>query len=232
MLQRSSLPTTSPAEIADSLGRSLERSWERPFSGRALDGVLDGGLLDGGILDDRRWQALQDALPLPTTWQHYLLACLAIGIVAGGMCLQVLLSIQIADRELALRRLQSDYARVERQNSELIYAIAQQSSLDQMARLAAQSGYVPATSRTYVLHHAGATSLAGALMDAPAGAPAEAQTNRLPQPAVARPGAAAPAPETPNPTWLDQARQSWQELQRFVTTASGQLWRDFTGRME
>ena len=47
--------------------------------------------------------------------------------------------------------MRGEYARVERQNSELVYAIAQQSSLAQMAELATQSGYVPATGRTYIV---------------------------------------------------------------------------------
>jgi hypothetical protein len=217
MLQRSSLPTTSPAEIADSLGRTLER----PFGAHPLDSASLEGAFDG-----RRWRALQNALPLPTTWQQYLLACLAMAIVVGGMCLQVLLSVEIADREFVLRQLRSDYARVERQNSELVYAIAQQSSLGQMARLAAQSGYVPATSRTYIvrrpLDSAGApqlASLAGELAPAP--------------PAVSVRGEfSTPVRSAPAPAWLDGARQWWQELQESVTTAGGQLWRDFTGRME
>ena len=79
MLQRSSLPTTSPAEIADSLQRTLDGP-QSLFSGR-------------------RWQAIQDVLPMPATWQQYILACLVLAIVVGGMWLQVLLSVQIARSE-------------------------------------------------------------------------------------------------------------------------------------
>jgi hypothetical protein len=142
------------------------------------------------------------------------------------MCLQVLLSVEIADRELILRQLRSDYARVERQNSELVYAIAQQSSLGQMAKLAAQSGYVPATDRTYIVRRptdsAGApsmTSLTGSL--APTSATATARGELSTSTRLA-----------PAPGWLDSARQWWQDLQGSVTTATGQFWRDFTGRME
>jgi hypothetical protein len=193
MLQRSSLPTTSPAEIADSLQRTLDR----PFDGR-------------------RWQALQDVLPIPTTWQQYLLACLALIIVIGGMWLQVLLSVQIARAELSLRQMRNEYARVERQNSELIYAIAQQSSLAQMAELAAQDGYVPATGHTYVVRGQHLADLLAAASIEPAA--------RNPVPTSNRLGS--------TPSWLDRTRQWWQDVQQSVNTATGQLWRDVTGRME
>ncbi len=197
MLQRSSLPTTSPAEIADSLQRTLDG----PFTGR-------------------RWQALQDVLPMPVTWQQYMLACLALTIVIGGMWLQVLLSVQIARAEFTLRQMRSEYARVERQNSELVYAISQQSSLAHMAELATQSGYVPATGRTYIVRgqHCCATC-------------------RAARPGTAEPAALNPVPApdrrlVPTPDWLDQTRLWWQNLQQSVSTATGQLWRDITGRME
>ena len=204
MLQRSSLPTTSPAEIAD----SLQRTFDGPFSG-PFTGPFSG----------RRWQAVQDVLPMPATWQQYLLACLALTIVVGGMWLQVLLSVQIARSEFTLRQMRGEYARVERQNSELIFTISQQSSLAHMAELAAQSGYVPSTGRTYLVRDQRAAELPS--VAAPA----------LAEPAALNP---VPAPGRPEPTpgWLDQTRLWWQDLQQSVTTATGQLWRDITGRME
>jgi len=193
MLQRSSLPTTSPAEFADSLQRTLDG----PFAGR-------------------RWQALQDILPIPVTWQQYMLACLALTIVIGGMWLQVLLSVQIARAEFTLRQMRSEYARVERQNGELVYAISQQSSLAHMAELATQSGYVPATGRTYIVRgqHSASLMAAAAL-----------------EPAALNP---VPAPNRLGPAldWLDQTRLWWQSLQQSASTATGQFWRDITGRME
>ena len=209
MLQRSSLPTTSPAEIADSLQRTLDGPFSGPFTGR-------------------RWQAIQDVLPMPATWQQYLLACLALTIVVGGMWLQVLLSVQIARSEFTLRQLRGEYARVERQNSELIFTISQQSSLAHMAELATQSGYVPATGRTYLVrdqHAAELPSAVAPLVPALAAAPA------LAEPAARNPVPASGRPE-PMPGWLEQTRLWWQDLQQSVTTATGQLWRDISGRME
>jgi hypothetical protein len=197
MLQRSSLPTTSSAEIADSLQRSLDR----PFAGR-------------------RWQSLQDVFPMPETWQQYVLACLAIGMVVGGMGLQVLLSAQIARAELTLQQMRGEYARVERQNSQLVYAIAQQSSLAEMAELATQNGYVPATSRTYIVRSDPAATPAGV-------AAGPAVRNPLPTRDRIRPDSTESMPG-----WLDRTRQWWQDLQHSMSTTTSQLWRDVTGRME
>ena len=206
MLQRSSLPTTSPAEIADSLQRTFDGPFSGPFSGR-------------------RWQAIQDVLPMPATWQQYILACLALTILVGGMWLQVLLSVQIARSELTLRQMRGEYARVERQNSDLIFAISQQSSLAHMAELAAQSGYVPATGRTYIVRDQHAAELPPAAA-ALALAPAQAE------PVALNPVPASDRRLEPMPGWLDQTRLWWQNLQQSVSTATGQLWRDITGRME
>ena len=134
MLQRSSLPSTSTAELADTLGRSLGGRLEEGVRWRKATGVT--------------WQNL---LPLPTTWQQYVIACLALAVVLGGMLMHVLLAVQIAHADFQLRQMQNEYARIERQNSELIYQIAQRSSLAHMAELALQEGYVPATGRTYVV---------------------------------------------------------------------------------
>jgi hypothetical protein len=207
MLQRSSLPTTSPAEIAD----SLQRSWEATLHDRPLI--------------QRRWHTLQDVLPLPLTWQQYLLACLVLAIVIGGMALQVLLSVQIARSEYQLRSLRQEYAAVERQNSELVYAIAQQSSLEQMALLARQQGYVPATSRTYVLRNPMAQPFAaGGASAAAANGSAALDSTRNP---------AMPHNDQPSQAlWLAETRQWWASTQDAVSGAFNQLWRDVTGRME
>jgi hypothetical protein len=162
---------------------------------------------------------------MPATWQQYILACLALTIVVGGMWLQVLLSVQIARSEFTLRQMRGEYARVERQNSDLIFAISQQSSLAHMAELATQSGYVPATGRTYIVRDQHAAELPAA---AAALALAPAQT----EPVALNPVPASDRHLEPTSGWLDQTRLWWQNLQQSVSTATGQLWRDITGRME
>ena len=191
MLQRSSLPSTSTAELADTIQHSLaQHVWE-----------------------GKRRQAWQNLLPLPATWRQYLLACLALTVVLGGLLLHVLLAVQIADADFQLRQMRQEYARVERQNSEWVYQIAQRSSLARMAQLAAEQGYVPATGRTYV-----APGAADALLDNGTGV---AASNRQPAPAE-------PAP----PTWVEGASQWWSNAQVATGAAAGQLWRDITGRVE
>ena len=199
MLQRSSLPSTSTAEIADTLQRSFgERAWERPG-----------------------WRAWPKLLPLPGTWQQYLLACAALTVVLGGLLLHVLLSVQIARADFQLRQLRDAYARVERQNSELVYQIAQRSSLAQMAQLAAAQGYAPATGRTYAVRSS--DILADAVSSA--GSSASASLPQTPPTAADAAGAAPPA-------WLGQVGQWWADTSAGAGAATAQLWRDITGRME
>ncbi len=203
MLQHSSLPPTPTADIAEIAG-SLQRSWDAK-------------------VDRRRWQSLQELLPLPTTWQQYLFSCLVLAIIMAGMGLHILLSVQIARTDLQVRQMRTEYAAIQRRNSELVYAIAQRSSLAQMAQLAAEKGYVPATGRTYVLRSSEAPT---ASTLAPAG---NLPTGDVPTGITP---AGAPAPAAPDADWLVQLRQWWQETQQTVTSAANQLWRDVTGRME
>jgi hypothetical protein len=159
------------------------------------------------------------------TWQQYLLSCLVLAIVAGGLALQVLLSVQIARAEFQLRSLRVEYAAVERQNSELVYAIAQQSSLEQMAQLAKQEGYVPATKREYVLRNPSVQPFAE--REAPAAVtPQSAAPDASRTPVTARSG------QAPDGSWLAQTRQWWAGTQDAAVLAANQLWRDVTGRME
>lgn len=198
MLQRSSLPSTSTAELADTLQHSLAQH-----------------SLAQHVWEGNRRQVWQGLLPLPATWQQYLLACLALAVVLGGLLLHVLLAVQIADADFQLRQMRQEYARVERQNSELIYQIVQRSSLARMAQLAAEQGYVPATGRTYAVPGA-----ADELLYNGAGATASSR-----QPAPAEPAAEPP-------TWVEGASQWWLDAQEATGAAAGQLWRDITGRVE
>jgi len=223
MLQRSSLPTTSTAELADALGDALGQSF-----GDALGHSL-GDSLGGRTGLGARVRELGRRLPLPTTWQQYVLACLALAVVLGGMLLHVLLSVQIARADFQLRGLRADYARIERRNSELVYQIAQRSSLAQMAKLAADQGYVPATGRTYVLRTGPATldPVTGGIA-APVQALAPA-----PSPTALRTPSAADAAQPATPAgWIEGAADWWQDAQGAAAAAAAQFWRDVTGRVE
>ena len=233
MLQRSSLPTTSTAELADTIGQSLGDAFGDAF-GDALGHSLEQSL--GGRTGlGARARELGHWLPLPATWQQYLLACLALAVVLGGMLLHVLLSVQIARADFQLRGLRADYARIERRNSELVYQIAQRSSLAQMAKLAAEQGYVPATGRTYALRTSPAAldPVTGGLA-APVPAPVAAHAPAVAIPTATAPMGAAPTttgPATPAP-WIEGAADWWQDAQRAAAAATAQFWRDVTGRVE
>lgn len=194
MLQRS-YPSSSTAEIADSLGRSL----------------------GSGRWDGARLRQLGDLLPMPSTWQQYLLACIGLTVVLGGMLLHVLLSVQIAAADFELRQLRAESAAIERRNSELVYQIAQRSSLAQMATLAAAQGYVPATSRTYVLRSHTPLASLHAENEGPAAGGANGQDEITPDAPVQ------------SPATFEQAAQWWHELQQSAGTATMRLWQELRG---
>ena len=71
-------------------------------------------------------------------------------IIAGGLALHVLLSVQIAEGEYQVHLLREKVQRIERDNSEIVYQIAMRSSLIQIEQAAAKQGFGPATGRVYV----------------------------------------------------------------------------------
>lgn len=123
MLQRSSLPTALPTEIADSLQRTFNPRW------------LD---------------ALQTVLWLPETYRHYLIVLVVSLAVGAGMFTHVWLSVQIAEQRYTLRTLAAQRQHIERETSEIIHAIATTTSLRQIEHSALVQGYRPATARKYL----------------------------------------------------------------------------------
>jgi hypothetical protein len=174
-----SLPSTAPSDIA----QTLRRTWDRP-----------------------QLRALENLLPLPETWQQYVLACLVIGVVVGGLVLHIMLSVQIAEADFQVRTLRQEVSRIDRVNSELVYQIAQGSNLRQMAQFAVQQGYVPATERTYVVR----------------------QTIAQPTDLATPPPTFAAGPGD----WLAPARQWWEQTQQSAADALAQFQRDVSGRVK
>ena len=136
------------------------------------------------------------------------------------MLLHVLLSVQIAGADFQLRQLRAEHARIERQNSELVYQIAQRSSLAQMAALAAQRGYVPATGRTYVVRGGEFTDRTGEVVHLPVAV------------ASGRPSRTVDEQAPPPVAWLQQAAQWSDDLRQWAGATASQFWRDITGRVE
>ena len=197
MLQRSSLTTPTATDIAGSLQQTLERSALR---------------------------SLQNTLQLPETWQQYVIMLGVLLVIGAGIVVQVLLTVQIAEAEGTVRALRSEYQWIQFENSELIHQIATRNSLLQVQQRAADLGYIPATSRTFVYRS-----------EVPAVGPAATITT-LPDAASApdiliENGPVAPAPVvtpqdsanlTQRPWW--ETAQVWlaQSFENFVPKVAGQ----------
>lgn len=178
MLQRS-LPSAPTVEIAESLQRTLDRRWVR---------------------------SLQDLLPLPETWQQYLVLLVIVLAIVGGMTLQIMLSVQTAQAEFQARQLRTEYARVQRLNSELVFQIANRTGLAQIEPIARAQGYAPATGRVYVRR------------DQLSPVPIAAATSLARQAVVPK-----PAEPTPPADWLAQGRQWWVDAQQAAQATMTQL---------
>ncbi len=135
MLQRSSLPTSVSTEISDSLQQTFSR---------------------------RRLEALQEMLWLPENYQQYLLLLAGVLAIGLGMMAHIWLNVQIAEERLLLSQLQTQRQQIERENSEVIFAIANLATLAQVEEAALQQGFRPATERVYVQRGATAATAATA----------------------------------------------------------------------
>ena len=127
MLQRSGFPASTAPEVASELNPTLARTVQRG------------------------WRRL--ALPLawlPETWpQFFTLLAIVLGI-AAGLAVQIYQSVEIAHAQVELRGLRAEYERIERQNADLIFAIASKTALNRIYAEAERQGFVPATGRVYV----------------------------------------------------------------------------------
>lgn len=123
MFERSTLPSTVSTEIPGSLQHTLGRRW-----------VI----------------ALQEMLWLPENFRQYLLLLAVTLLVGAGMMTQVWLKVQVAEERYLLAKLTAQQQRIERENSELVFAIASATSLRQIEQAAIAQGYRPVTRRVYV----------------------------------------------------------------------------------
>jgi hypothetical protein len=124
-----------------------------------------------------RLRPVDELLGLPTTLRGFVLFVLAAALVCAGMGLLVMSSIQIFQAHQQIATLQQHYRAVERENAELVWEIAQHTSLTTVQRRALELGYeVPA-----VRHFVAPMPLATAVVDAPAPvtAPATAEPGGL-----------------------------------------------------
>jgi hypothetical protein len=195
MLQRS-LTTPTATEIAGSLQQTLERSALR---------------------------SLQNTLQLPETWQQYLIMLGVVLLIGAGITTHMLITVQIAEAQSTVRALRAEYEWIQFQNSALIHEIATRTSLSEMQSRAAELGYIPATSRTFVYRSAApALGPAATITTLP---DADAPTVIV-QPGPPTPAAFPPATEAVTaapPSWREAA-QTWlaQQVTDLVATVTGQ----------
>lgn len=140
MLQRGSLPTSVTTEITGSIQQTFSR---------------------------RRLEIMQEMLWLPETYQQYLLLLLGVLTIGAGLLVHVWLTVQIAQEQLLVSELTAQRQQIERENSEVIFAIANSSTLDRVEEAALQQGFRPATDRVYVRRDAVASDVTSGLADAP-----------------------------------------------------------------
>lgn len=94
--------------------------------------------------------ALERTLALPSTPGAFAWLLLAVIFVCTGLTLHVLLSVQIYQTRQQISQLQSEHQAIERQNAELVWAIAQHTALGQIRLRAAALGYEVPQARHYV----------------------------------------------------------------------------------
>jgi len=98
-----------------------------------------------------QWRLLAQTLRLPDTWQSFLLFTLAILLVCGGLILHLQLSATILQDTIALRQLQAEEGVIQKENANLVWAIAQETDLNRVQTRATELGYEPAFQRNYVI---------------------------------------------------------------------------------
>lgn len=123
MFERSTLPSTVSTEISGSLQHTLGRRWV---------------------------SVLQEMLWLPENFQQYLLLLAVTLLVGAGMMIQVWLKVQVTEERYLLAKLAAQQQRIEWETSEIVFAIANATSLRQIEQAAIAQGYRPVTRRVYV----------------------------------------------------------------------------------
>ncbi len=183
MLQRSSLSST----VSSELNAPWPQSWVQGRWGRGI--VL---------------------IWLPANARQYLLVLVAGAVLAAGMLFQVWFNVQITQEQRQLQGLEAQRQQIERQSSELVYAIAATTSLRQIEQYALAQGYRPAMAPVYASRQP-PVELAQST---------QAAVGRMQQPATARDGfwAAAGRGLDAGGSWgLQQAQQGSAALFHWFT---------------
>jgi hypothetical protein len=117
-----------------------------PFDNAGLDPAhAQSNHLQGAIT------LVEGFLRLPTNGRAFATYLLGLTIVFAGGFMHVWLAAQIMQAEVTLARLQEDRLALEQQNGDLIFKIAEKSSLPHLYKRVIELGFVPVENRHYII---------------------------------------------------------------------------------
>lgn len=99
----------------------------------------------------QQWRVLTQTLRLPDNLQTFLLFTLVVGIACVGLLLHLQLSTAILQDKIRLTELQAAEQAIEEENSNLVWAIVQETELNKVRERAIALGYQPALQREYLV---------------------------------------------------------------------------------
>lgn len=130
MLNRSALSSTLPPAIAPAIS---------PTSGEHASSISRA-----------RWMRMVGMLRLPSTLRGYVAFLASLLVLAFTMTLHIMLSAEIMRLNVQLYDLESEYARVERYNANIVWNVSEHSSLVDLHSEALAAGYVNSIPTEYV----------------------------------------------------------------------------------
>ena len=98
-----------------------------------------------------RLRTMEQLIGLPTSARGFVLVTLTTALVCAGMALLVFTSIQTFQTRQLIAQRQQQQQRIERQNANLIWQIAQYTALDKVRQRALDLGYEAPTARNFVV---------------------------------------------------------------------------------
>lgn len=128
MLQRTTIsPMPTSAEMAESINASQAAAWVAGF---------------------------RQAVALPTSAQGFLIFMLGLILICTGVIVQVFLSAQVRQLDVAIATKQAEIELIEQANAEIIWSISQESNLSVMEARAKSLGFQPIAQPIYLMRPA------------------------------------------------------------------------------
>ena len=117
-------------------------------------------------LPDNWLEILGRAFRLPQTFRGFMAFSMLLISVAAGVTLQLLLSIQTSALQSELIQLERQLSRIERDNSEIVWRIAQNTSLPDVVLRARRLGFTPVGDAIYFVQQSGSQNAAASVVRA------------------------------------------------------------------